>query len=984
MEPRAASAGLSRAARAPWSSRAGDVPRAPRAVRALLTTLLALAATAGAHAQTVASYVSSSAGAGRFTLSTAGRPAPIVASSQDHPGVVRAVQSLRADIGRVTSNEPPVSLDTLPPAREVVVVGTLGRSPLIDRLVRAGALDTSGIAGRWEAFLIQVVERPWPGVERALVIAGSDRRGTTYGVYDLSAAIGVSPWYWWADVPVRQRRDLFVLPGRHSQGPPAVRYRGFFINDEAPALSGWVQETFGGFNHRFYEKVFELLLRLKANYLWPAMWQPHAIYADDSLSGPLADEYGIVLGTSHHEPMTRAHDEWRRFGSGPWNYEQNAEALRTFWRQGIRRMGSKETIVTLAMRGDGDMPMSAQANIALLDRIVADQRQIIAEETGRGPAATPQVWALYKEVQEYYDRGMRVPDDVTLLFSDDNWGDIRRLPARDAPPRAGGYGLYYHFDYVGGPRNYKWINTNAIPRIWEQLHLVYDYGVDRIWIVNVGDIKPMEFPTQFFLDYAWDPARWPAERLPEYTRAWAEQQFGPGHAADIAAVLAAYGRYSARRKPELLAPTTFALNDYREAETVLADYDRLVREAERISQALPAEYRDAYYQLVLYPVRALANVTDLYVTVGKNRLFASQGRAAANDLAARARELFARDAALTRHYNDTLAGGKWRHMADQTHIGYTYWQEPRQNAMPAVQEIDPPDSAEMGVAIEGSDRWWPSDSAEALLPEFDPYRRPTYYVEVFNRGRTAFDFRAQADAPWVVITPSRGRIASEQRLQVNVDWRRVPTGARRAGITITGAGRTVVVYASVRNPAAPRPDQVRGFVEGGGYVSIEAEHYARAVDAAPIRWTRIPGLGRTLSGMTPFPVTAPRQTPGGDSPHLEFRLHLFEGGDVAVRAYVSPTLDFHAAGLRYAVSIDDEPPQVVNVAADTTLRAWERAVSDNVITALTRHRLAGPGEHLLRYWMVDPGVVLQKLVVERGLVRPSYLGPPESFHRRAQ
>jgi hypothetical protein len=574
---------------------------------------------------------------------------------------------------------------------------------------------------------------------------------------------------------------------------------------------------------------------------------------------------------------------------------------------------------------------------------------------------------------------MRVPDDVTLLFSDDNWGDIRRLPARDAPPRTGGYGLYYHFDYVGGPRNYKWIDTNAIPRIWEQLHLAYAYGVDRIWIVNVGDIKPMELPTQFFLDYAWDPSRWPAERLPEFTRRWAEQQFGSEHASAIAAVLDDYARFSARRKPELLTPTTFSLTDYREAETVTAEYARLVAEADRIARALPAESRDAFEELVRWPVRALANMTDLYVTVGRSRLYAAQGRAATNDLAARAREQFDRDAALTRFYNDTLAGGKWRHMADQTHIGYTYWQEPPRNVMPTVREITLPAAADMGVAIEGSERWWPADTGEAVLPEFDPYRAPTFYVDVFDRGHAPFDFVARSDAPWLVLTPARGRVDREQRLEVRVDWRRAPAGLRQARITVIGAGRSVVVRADVRNPAAPQPGRVQGFVEGGGYVSIEAEHFTRAVDVAPIQWVTIPGLGRTLSGVTPFPVTAPRQTAGGDAPHLEYRLTVFDSGEVSVRAYASPTLDFHATGLRYAVSFDDEAPQVVDLAADTTLRAWERAVSDNVLTGVTRHRLVAPGAHVLRYWMVDPGVVLQKLVVERGALRPSYLGPPESF-----
>jgi hypothetical protein len=937
-----------------------------------------VAAQAGA-ASAATSDVAFGNGPGRFRLSAAGISAPIVVSSADFPGVVRAARGLGADVGRVTGRASAVSLDAVPAVQEVVVAGTLGRSPLVDSLVHAGVLDTSGVAGRWEAWVTQVVDRPWPGVARALVVAGSDKRGTIYGLYGLSAQIGVSPWYWWADVPVRHRPALFVLPGRHAEGPPAVKYRGIFLNDEAPALAGWARTTFGGLNHRFYEKVFELILRLRGNYLWPAMWN-NAFNEDDTLDAPLADEYGVVMGTSHHEPMQRAQQEWKRHGTGPWDYQTNAVVLDSFWRQGIRNMDSHESIVTVGMRGDGDVPMSDSANVGLLEQIVADQRRIISEVTGKPASETPQDWALYKEVQTYYDRGMRVPDDVTLLFADDNWGDVRRLPDVGSPRRAGGYGLYYHFDYVGGPRNYKWINTNSIPRVWEQLHLAYESGVDRIWIMNVGDLKPMELPIQFFFNYAWDPGRWPVARLPEWTRQWAAQQFGPEHAAAIAAVLADYGRYSARRKPELLAPSTFSMDGW---DVVTGEWHRLTAEATRIARALPAADRDAYYELVLHPILALGNLYDLYATVARNQRDAAEGRATANKRADSARALFARDAAITAWYNDTLAGGKWHHMMDQTHIGYTTWQEPPRNVMPDVPEITLPDRAEIGVAIAGSDGWWPMDTAQAVLPEFDAFRRPAYDIEVFDRGAAPFSFDARASEPWLVVTPDRGRVARELRLRVTVDWRRVPVGAepRRATITITGAGKSVVVYADVRNPAEPRPEAVQGFVEGGGYVSIEAEHFTRVVNASPIVWVTIPGLGRTLSGVTAFPVTAPRQTPGASSPHLDYRMYLFGGGEVAVRAIVSPTLDVHAAGLRYAVSFDDQPPQIVNVAADTTLRAWERWVSDNAIVTVTQHHLAGPGAHVLHFWMVDPGVVLQKLVVERGQVRPSYLGPPESFHR---
>ncbi|NUO80250.1 glycosyl hydrolase 115 family protein, partial [candidate division KSB1 bacterium] len=700
-------------------------------------------------------------------------------------------------------------------------------------------------------------------------------------------------------------------------------------------------------------------------------------------NAPLADEYGVVISTSHHEPMMRAHVEWQRYGSGPWNYEKNETKLREFWTQGIKRMRNYESIVTLAMRGDGDEPMSEEANVALLQKIVNDQREILAEVTGKDVTSIPQVWALYKEVQDYYDHGMRVPDDVTLLLCDDNWGNIRKLPQRDEKPRPGGYGIYYHYDYVGGPRNYKWLNTNQISRVWEQMHLAYRYGANRIWIVNVGDIKPMEFPLEFFLDYAWNPEQWPAERLPEYTELWAEQQFGVEHAKDIAEILNQYTRFNSRRKPELLAPNTYSLVDYREAETVVAEYNELAARAQRLSDSLPPEYKDAFYQLVLHPVQACSNLNALYVTVGKNRLYAQQGRAATNALAENAKALFKKDAAITHYYNNVMANGKWAHMMDQTHIGYTYWQQPDSNAMPEVKEITNSATAEMGVTIEGSTHWWPHEKSEAVLPEFDLYHRPTYYIEIFNRGQASFEYSVQAGAPWVQIDQAKGRIETEERLWVSIDWEKAPVGKQRVPITVTGPNNSrVVVQAISNNPVTPKRDELTGFVESNGYVSIEAEHYTRAVEASPLKWQRIPDLGRTLSAMTPAPVTSPPQTPGGDSPRLEYQIHFFSKGEVNVKAYLSPTLNFHNnQGLRYAVSFDDEPPQIVNMHAGKTFRDWEESVRNNVTVEISKHVLAEAGNHILKFWMVDPGVVLQKLVIETGEVRPSYLGPPESYQR---
>jgi len=931
---------------------------------------------------------------GSAATTSGSRATAIYVDAADHWLVQRAAALLQQDIMSVTGQRPEL-LHKLPAsAQNLIIIGSLDKSSLIGRIradIPAKSTRTRNIGdslqGKWEAFSIQSTDHPIKGIDHALVIAGSDRRGTAYGVFELSRQMGVSPWYWWADVPVKKKTAIYVKKGSWLQGPPAVKYRGFFINDEAPAFSGWTKEKFGGVNHQVYEKVFELLLRMKANYLWPAMWG-NAFNDDDTLNNVLADKYGIVMGTSHHEPMLRAQQEWKRYGSGLWNYETNAATLDSFWKKGIEHMGSHESIVTVGMRGDGDKPMEEGSNIALLEKIVSNQRRIISEVTGKPPSATPQSWALYKEVQDYYDKGMRVPDDVTLLLCDDNWGNVRKLPKAGEPARVGGYGMYYHFDYVGGPRNYKWLNTNPIARVWEQMHLAWQYGVDRIWIVNIGDIKPLEFPTGFFLDYAWDPGKWPAERLPEYTRDWAARQFGPRHADAIAKILTNYTKYNGRRKPELLSPETYSLLNYREAETVVTDYNKLAEQADSIYKLLPADYRDAYYQLVLYPVKACANLNELYVAVSKNRLYAAQGRAATNEWADRVKTFYAQDSALSHYYNKEMAAGKWDHMMDQTHIGYTYWQQPPENKMPDIKTLDWPPSpgsastagSSWGVAIEGSAAWWPISPQLPVLHALEPQGQRNCFIEVFNRSQSSFDYTATTSVPWLHIHPQKGRITQQERLWITVDWQKAPKGKQSIPITISGSdGQQVIVITSANNPTNPKSGPTKGFIESSGYVSMEAEHYTKAIETEQLKWQRIPELGRTLSGMQAFPVTAPSQTPGGNSPRLQYELYLSDSGVVNVQAYFSPTLDFTGAGrLRYGISFDEEVPQIINLASDTTQRSWEQSVADNIRIMVSRHRIAGPGQHTLKFWMVDPGIVLQKIVVDAGGVRPSYLGPPES------
>lgn len=716
------------------------------------------------------------------------------------------------------------------------------------------------------------------------------------------------------------------------------------------------------------------------------MWGA-AFSEDDPLSPKLANDYGVVMGTSHHEPMMRAHQEWGRHGSGSWSYASNGEKLREFWTAGVRRGRAYENVVTLGMRGDGDEPMSAAADVALLERVVADQRAILAREVDPDVTRIPQVWALYKEVQEYYEKGMRVPDDVTLLWSDDNWGNLRRLPTPQERSRSGGAGVYYHFDYVGGPRSYKWLNTVPLPKVWEQMHLAWRYGADRVWIVNVGDLKPMEFPLEFFLTLAWDPAAWPHGRLAEYGRLWAAREFGAAHAAEIAELLASSTMLLGRRKPEHLAPETFSLVNYREADRVADEWRSLREQARRLRDALPAAAVDAYRQLVEHPIAAAAVVAELHVTVGRNRLYAVERRASTNALAARARELFAEDAALTREWDEEIAGGKWRHFMDQTHLGYTTWQQPVRNALPAVTELQVPAPPELGVAVAGGAGAWPSDDPgrpPPRVPPIDPFNDQERRVEVFNRGGTPFRFAARPAEPWLVVSPRQGEVVLETTLSIRVDWERAPVGRHQGSVTIEGpAGPTVTVGVPLFRPASLTPDDLEGFVEADGYVAFDASDFTRATEDGEVHWEAIAEDYHRWAGVSSFPVTAASREPEAGSPQLEYGLYLFSAGELTVEIETAPSLAFvPGRGLRCAVSFDDDQPTTVDVHADHSPDDWARSVMEGRSRVRVPLAVTEPGVHVLKLWRVDPGVVFYKIVVDTGGVRPSYLGPPRSRRGR--
>ena len=838
-------------------------------IKKAILSIAALCCAAAAGA--VETFVSFRPADGGMAVAKGGKPLAIVCGTDDYEGVRMAAAYLAADFGRVCGADAELRQE---PAGECIIVGSL-RSGLVRRLAEAGKVDAAQLRGKTEKYLLQVVESPMAGVSRALVIAGSDKRGAIYGIYELSRQMGVSPWYWFADAPTPRHADVYVKAGTYTDGEPKVKYRGIFINDEWPCFGNWANSLFGGINSKCYARIFELVLRLKGNFMWPAMWGS-AFYDDDPENGPLADRMGIVMGTSHHEPMCLAQQDWHRNRDGEWNYQTNGEALRKFWATGIERANDWEKVVTVGMRGDGDEAMEGTGNIALMEQIVADQRAIIEKVSGKKAEETPQLWALYKEVQDYYDNGMKAPDDVTLLLCDDNWGNVRRLPALDAKPRKGGYGMYYHFDYVGGPRCSKWININPIPRVWEQMNLCYRYGVKDLWIVNVGDLKPMEYPITFFLDMAWDPDRFNAQNLAQHSVDFCRSVFGDAEAAEAARLLRTYAKFNRRMTPENLSHETFSMN-YDEWQRVTAEYDRLAADAAALGERLPQEAQDAWFQLLGYPIFACANLYDMYYAQAMNLRLAKKGDPQANLWADRVAECFGRDSVLTNQYH-SLNGGKWNHLMGQIHIGYTKWSEPEKLVMPAVERVEGTPSGKLS---------FPTPMPEGRL-----------YAEA--GGKCEFE-------------------------------------------------------------------------ERDGYVSMEAEHFTRKADGSQAKWTVIPELGRTLSAVTPQPVTA-----AVDGMALEYDFDTKSEGYPRVKVRFSPTLNFNVKGLRYAVSIDGGEETEVNVNGhyDGELGKWQR---EGIIECETVLPMLKPGRHTLRFRPLDNGLVLQKIMVDLGGMRRSFLGAPETM-----
>lgn len=968
-----------------------------------------------------------------FVLSASGKSAKILVANDDWKGVVRAAQDLSADVRRVTGvgsevesvASPAVSktkkgkkavAPVAPSYHQSVIVGTLGKSHLIDALVKKSTIKVDDIQGQWESYIIQ-------SDGDNLYVVGSDKRGTIYGIYDISEKIGVSPWYWWADVPAKKSSALYIKNGRYMQPSPKVKYRGIFINNEEPSFCTWARTHFGGNNSKMYTHLFELLLRLKANYLWPAMWSSN-FNEDDPMNPYLADEYGIVMGTSHHEPMMRSHNEYRkrRDKVGPWDYVTNRARIDSFFYEGMERNKKYENLVTIGMRGDGDVAMGKgndAENIQTLKDVMTGQRDIIRKVYGKDPSAIPQLWAVYTEVQRYYDAGLTAPDDVTLLFCDNNWGYIRRIGPEKERNRKGGLGLYYHIDMNGGPWNDRWVNTTTIPKMREQLNLAYQTGIDRIWIVNVGDLKPRESAIDFIMHYAWNPDSIKAGQEMDYLQNFTAQAFGKENAAEAADLMAKYTKYNLWRKPEVETTDYFSIVNYHEAEHLLGLWQDLAQRAETLKAKIPAEAQDAYYQLVYYPVVASAGVAQIYIYAGMNKFYAKQGRIIANDYAEKARQLFEKDQQLTDYYNNVMGKGKWKGMMLDKHIGYKEWFMPEKNILPPMDTVSLKTGSDLAVALEGRENLMEGKQVEAALPTFENDNTAEQYIDICNRGEQLAKYKVTASAQWIVLKDASSA-QQEHRKMVSIDWAKLPLGVSEGIVKVKGNKQTFVIKVKaekndVKGIMAANDNKLT-YISTTGEISIPS--YACSSQMATLgypKWTFLPDLGRGRGCMGADTYQLPSQETQANAKKaacLDYDFYTGDKDSAVICLGILPTQDIHPEkGLKIGVSINDG--EIIEVDArkgfvDTFMEYTpENLKRSNVLTALpTPNRslyLNGAGRGMrnevfdnlrwldvklpitagkvnhLKVWMISPEIVLERIIINPNNSRYCYFGKPSDI-----
>lgn len=930
------------------------------------------------------------------------------------PGVRRICDIVRQDVQRVTDVLPPFA-DAPDAAPQMVIAATLGRSPLLDALEAEGKLDLSCIRGKWETYAFQLIGHPLPGVDCALVIAGSDKRGTIYGLFHLSELLGISPLVDWAEVhpPKRSEVTLDASVSMVSK-EPSVRYRGIFLNDEWPALGTWATTRFGGFNAKMYAHVFELILRLKGNYLWPAMWK-----SCFSLEGPglesaiLADELGIVMGNSHHEPCMRAGEEYGMMrGPGSpygdaWNFRTNREGIIRFWEDGLKRNAPFENIITVGMRGEADTPImgreaTLQDNIDLLRDVLKAQNQLIREQVNPNLEEVQRLFVLFTEVEAFFYGDETTPglmgdpelEGVTLMLSDDNFGNLRSLPTPEMRAHKGGCGLYYHLDFHGGAYAYDWMNTNYLPKMWEQLTTAWEGGIRQVWIANIGDVGLLEYPLCYFMDLAYDmdahglPA---VNHTPAWTDNWIRQQFGSafssGDCAAIHAILDSYTHINHNRKPEVMNTGVYHPTHHGETKALIAQAKEILRLADGLLARCPADALPAFWELVYYPAAASANHCLLWLYAGLNEFCARQGRVEANQYADLTQACLLHDRALTEGYH-AVGNGRFYGFALSEHIGFVTWCEDG-NRFPVTMHVTGANKPRLIVADSAGERFtigsrWSGNTLVlpyGLHPGVDAVE-----VDLACGSREPVCYTVETDCPWLTLSHQHGCVTTKDVLTIRIN--RAELTGTQTGVVTVHAGMTSYIHILAQNAPETSADL---YLESNGIICIEAEHFADKHDTPDAAWTVLSPYGRYESAIKVLPPLADCCA-AQDSPWVEYRFSAGQDGEYLLHLYMAPsntaTMEHR---LCFGLQLNGGDMQEINGAGegfrslDLKCREWDSNVRNNV-RIRTVPVVCRRGRNTLRLYGGSPLVVFERLVLHPAdkPLQASYLGPRESYIQRSQ
>ena len=953
------------------------------------------------------------------------------------PGVIRVTEKVAHDVELVSGKKPQILVEkeipeTLESSGEdwTIIAATKGKSSFLKKLEEAGSAELKELEQKRECYAWIFPEIKNRTKSNLLVIAGSDKRGTIYGLFHLSEMLGVSPFVDWCGLmPPKQekielREDMACISKE-----PSVRYRGFFINDEWPAFGNWCNHNFGGFNAKAYDHVFELLLRLKGNYLWPAMWS--ARFADDGpdlLNAELADEYGIIMGMSHHEPCLRQGEEYKYlrgknsvYGDA-WNFRTNREGITKFWEDGLKRSGKFENVITVGMRGEADTAImgknaTLEDNIQLLRDVLKTQKKLIQERVNRDLTKVPRMIALYIEVEEFFYgnektkglMGAEELEDVILMLCDDNYGNLRTLPTEEMRKHAGGYGMYYHLDYHGWPVSYEWINSSYLPKIWEQMSMAYDFGVRELWMVNVGDIATQEFPLSFFLDMAYDFDRWGSRALnctQEYTRKWVRQQFGSVEEETqdtIADILEQYTKIIHRRRPEALNPETYHPVQEKESSRIFEEEEQLLKKLQDVYETIEKtnpQNLSAFIALVYYPAFGTMNLVKMQILAGWNHYYANLGAVCANDYGDEVERCMEQDRKAVEMYHQ-MDQGRWYGMGMSQHIGFTHWNED-ECRNPVVMRVIPLKKRSILVAADGTAQHaegspWLDNTMK--LKDFLNPDCTRASVTLYSRSDLKAEYKVLKKPGWLSVEPMEGWLdgVSQKKVRLNLTLikQRLPETNQdtiQDSLEIaTPEGKceiTVPVY------TGNLQDKKNVFVDTMGYLSIEAAHYVNSVPGnykdRQVKFENLQGYGKTNSAMKAFPSDA-CTVPGQDAPYLEYQFVLEESGTYEAEFYMQPSNPVTRENqLLYAVRINEEMTETVNaVEKDYQVGDQAEKWAEGVLSQIRRQTVSikcRAGFNTLRVYHVTPGFVLEKIVIYPMGEKPeeSYLGPAETYHGRQE